>query len=184
MIPEEEFDFKNPAILRKKAEEKLIKKQLEKFTPTDEADLKKMLHELHVHQIELEMQNEELHLAYDTIEATLKKHTMLYDMAPVGFFVLNENSIIVDLNFTGAELLEEPRFSLIESNFRLFLSEGSLHEFNRFFEQLYISTTKEFCHVKLGYGEKLERAVYIEGLMTEDHRQCLVSVVDISRFCE
>jgi hypothetical protein len=184
MISEEEFDFKDPAILRKKAEEKLVKNQIEKNPPTEEGDIKKLLHELHVHQIELEMQNEELHLAYDTVEATLKKHTMLYDMAPVGFFILKENSGIMDLNFTGAEMLGEPRFSLIESNFRLFLSQDSLMVFNRFFDRMYTSNSKEFCHVKLGYEQKLVRPVYIEGFVTEDDKKCLLSVVDISRFSE
>jgi PAS domain-containing protein len=182
MIPEEEFDFKDPATLRKKAEQELIKKQLKKNPPTEEADIKKLLHELNVHQIELEMQNEELHLAYDTIEATLKKHTMLYDMAPIGFFVLNENSGIMDLNFTGAEMLGEPRFSLLESNFRLFLSQDSLAEFNRFFDELYASDSKESCHIKLGYDQKLERSVYVEGMFADENKQCLLSVVDLSRF--
>lgn len=184
MIPDEEFDFKDPAILRKKAEEKLVKNQIEKNPPTEEADIKKLLHELHVHQIELEMQNEELHLAYETVEETLKKHTMLYDMAPIGFFILKENSAIVDLNFTGAEMLGEPRFSLIESNFRLFLSQDSLMVFNQFFDRMYTSNSKESCHVRLGYEQKLVLPVYIEGFVTEDDKKCLLSVVDVSRFSE
>jgi PAS domain-containing protein len=178
MIPEDESDFKDPAILRKKAEEK----RLENNPPSEEADIKKLLHELHVHQIELEMQNEELHVAYDTIEATLRKYTMLYDMASVGFFILNENSIIMDLNFTGIEMLGEPRFSLLESNFRLFLSQDCLAEFNSFFDQLYTSYSKESCNIKLGFDKKLERSVYIEGMFADEGKYSLLSVVDISRF--
>ncbi|REG92891.1 hypothetical protein [Algoriphagus antarcticus] len=181
MIPEDEFDFKDPGTLRKKAEEKLIKNQKIKSAPTEEADVKKLLHELHVHQIELEMQNEELHLAYDSVEATLKKLTMLYDLAPIGFFILNENSGIVELNFTGAEMLGEPRFSLVDSNFRLFLSQDSLEMFNRFFDLLYTSNSKESCHIRLGYDQELVRSVYVEGVVDDD-KKCLLSVVDISRF--
>jgi hypothetical protein len=70
-------------ILRLKAEEKL-KKNEKTGKPVIEADVKKLLHELQVHQIELEMQNEELREANETAETALKKYTILYDFAPVG----------------------------------------------------------------------------------------------------
>lgn len=80
---DEELDFTNPKMLRKLAEEKLKTKQSKVDKANKEADVKKLLHELQVHQIELEMQNEELHQAYDTAETALKKYTMLYDLAPM-----------------------------------------------------------------------------------------------------
>lgn len=182
MIPQDEFEFNDPGLLRKKAEEKLIQEQLNQTIPTDEADIKKLLHELQVHQIELEMQNEELELAYETSEATMKKLTMLYDLAPVGFFILSEDSRITELNFTAAEMLEEPRFSLIGSNFRMFLSQDSLVEFNSFFERLHSSKSKESCHLNLGYDQIEVRPIYIEGLVTGDDNTCFMSVIDVQRF--
>ncbi|MBN3519330.1 hypothetical protein JYB62_04890 [Algoriphagus lutimaris] len=184
MIPHGEFEFNDPGLLRKKAEEKLIQKQVDKNSPTGEADIKKLLHELQVHQIELEMQNEELELAYEITENTRKRLTMLYDLAPIGFFTLNENGGITELNFTGAEMLGEPRFSLIGSNFRLFLAQDSLVEFNNFFEQLHLSKSKESCHLNLGYDQKEVRSIYIEGIFTEEYKTSLFSVVDILRFSE
>ena len=70
-----------------------------------ESDFKKLLHELQVHQIELEMQNEELIKANETAETALRKYTMLYDFAPMGYFTLEEDGTICDLNFTAAEML-------------------------------------------------------------------------------
>jgi PAS domain-containing protein len=62
------------------------------------------------------MQNEELRQAYETTEAALKKYTMLFDLAPVGYFSLDKDGTICELNFTGADILGERRFSLIDSN--------------------------------------------------------------------
>lgn len=169
-------------LLRKKAEEQLKEKQNKVSDPEIENDVKRLLHELQVHQIELEMQNEELRLANETTEAALKKYTMLYDLAPLGYFTLDHNCRICELNFTGAEMLGERRFSLINNNFKLFISEDSKTEFNNFFANLYSSHSKESCQVTLDYDNNPSRFVFMEGIVTGDFRECLLSVVDISSF--
>jgi len=168
-------------ILRLKAEEKL--KAVKKTTKqVIEADVKKLVHELQVHQIELEMQNEELREANETAEAALKKYTMLYDFAPMGYFTVEKDGSISELNFTGAELLGEKRFSLLNSNFKLFVTESSRAEFDRFFSKVFKSNAKESCEVMLGYDGKPLCSVYIEGVVVGDDRQCLLSVVNTSAF--
>jgi len=178
----EEIDFTDAKMLRKKAEEKLKVKQNKGGSPLLEEDVKKLMHELQVHQIELEMQNEELLQAYETAETALKKYTMLYDFSPMGYFTLDRNGIICDLNFSGAEMLGERRFTLINSNFRQFVSEDSLPVFNKFFTKVYTSDAKESCDLLLGYNKKSLCFVYMEGIVTGDDRRCLLSVVDITNF--
>ena len=178
----EEQNFMDPKMLRKKAEEQLRKKQREVNMPVMETDMKKLLHELQIHQIELEMQNEELHQANETAETALKKYTILYDFAPMGYFTLESDGSICDLNFTGAEMLGDKRFSLVNSNFKLFISADSQAVFNDFFSKIYTSNTKESCKVNLGYDNNPLRKVYMEGIVTGDERKCLISVVDISSF--
>jgi len=178
----EEQNFMDPKMLRKKAEEQLRKKQREVNMPVMETDMKKLLHELQIHQIELEMQNEELHQANETAETALKKYTILYDFAPMGYFTLESDGSICDLNFTGAEMLGDKRFSLVNSNFKLFISADSQAVFNDFFSKIYTSNTKESCKVNLGYDNNPLRKVYMEGIVTGDERKCLLSVVDISSF--
>ncbi|MCX6305944.1 MAG: PAS domain-containing protein [Bacteroidetes bacterium] len=175
-------DYTDPRKLRMKAEEQLEKKQKATEKPVVESDAKKLLHELQVHQIELEMQNEELRQAYETAEAALKKYTMLYDFAPMGYFTLDGDGSICDLNFTAAEMLGDKRFALVNSNFKLFVAEESKPLFNKFFSKVYAGNAKESCEVMLGYDNNPLCLVYMEGIVTGDDRKCLLSVVDISGF--
>ena len=176
-----EINLTDAQMLRIKAEEQLKEKKNKAPRPLD-TDLKKLLHELQVHQIELEMQNEELRLANETAETALKKYTILYDFAPMGYFTLESDGSICDLNFTGAEMLGDKRFSLVNSNFKLFISKDSQSEFNDFFSKVYASHAKESCKVNLGYDNKPLCRVYMEGIVTGDEQKCLLSVIDISGF--
>ena len=169
-------------LLRLKAEEKLKEQQKKAGRKILESDTKKLLHELQVHQIELEMQNEELQEANETAEKALKKYTMLYDFAPMGYFTLDSDGSISELNFTGADLLGDKRFTLVNSNFKLFISKESQQAFNDFFSRIYSGNSKESCEVMLAYDNHPLCLVYMEGIVTGDDRQCLLSVVDISGF--
>lgn len=178
----EEQDFTDARTLRIKAEEKLKEKQKKAEQLDLETDAKKLLHELQVHQIELEMQNEELRMAYDTAETALKKYTMLYDLAPLGYLTLDSNGTVVELNFTAADMLGERRFGLVGSNFKLYISDGSKVEFNNFLNNVFTSGNKESCEVMLGYDNNPLGHVYMEGIISGDDQKCLLSVVDISKF--
>jgi len=178
----DEMDLTDAKLLREKAEKQLNEKQTKENSALMETDVNKLLHELQVQQIELEMQNEELRQSYDIAETALKKYTMLFDLSPMGYFSLDAEGAICDLNFTGADMLGERRFSLINSNFKLFISEDSKPVFNNFFRKVYTSNAKESCEVLLGYDDKPLCRVYMEGVVTEDEQKCLISVVDLSKF--
>jgi len=178
----EELDFTDARKLRLKAEELLKENQKKSDNPVQEIEVKKLLHELQVHQIELEMQNDELRNAYEMAETALKKYTMLYDFAPTGYFTLDHDARISELNFTGAEMLGDRRFSLINSNFKLFVSEESKPVFNQFFSNVYSSYAKESCELILGYDSNPLCTIYVEGIVTGDFKECLLSAVDISAF--
>jgi PAS domain-containing protein len=178
----QEPDFTNPRELRRQAE-KILQEKKEKalIEGEKEIDAKKLLHELQVHQIELEMQNEELRKAYETAEAALKKYTLVFDQAPVGFVTLESDGSIIDLNFTAAEMLGDRRYSLIDSNFKLYISEESKSTFGDFFERVYTSHEKESCKVTLGYDNEALCQVYIEGIVIENDSKCLLSMVNVSQ---
>ena len=178
----EKRNFTNDQMLRRNAEELLKKKQGKMDKVFIETDAIKLLHELQVHQIELEMQNEELIQANETAETALRKYTMLYDFAPMGYFTLDPEGNINELNFTGAELLGDKRFSLVNSNFRIYLTEDSRPIFENFFSKVHSNKAKESCEVKLGYDGNPISTVYMEGIVTGDDKNCLLSVVDITGF--
>jgi PAS domain-containing protein len=182
IMNKEKRNFTNDQVLRRNAEELLKKKQVKPDTAPVETDSVKLLHELQVHQIELEMQNEELIEANETAETALKKYTMLYDFAPMGYFTLDPDANICELNFTGAEMLGDKRFTLVNSNFKLYVNENSRPVFDTFFSKVYSNNGKESCEVKLGYDGAPQCIVYMEGVVTGDDRNCLLSVVDISGF--
>ncbi len=170
--------FSDAQILRMNAEEKLKERQKKLDTAKWEIDMKRLVHELQVHQIELEMQNQELLMAYQTAETALKKYTMLYDFAPMGYFTLDSEGTIIDLNFTGAEILGDKRISLVNSNFKLFVADDSKPAFIDFLDKVYSGNAKESCNVILGYDTRPLCPVYMEGVVTGDDRKCLLSVVE------
>ena len=177
----EEMDYTDAKLLRLKAEEQLKKKDDGVEDVVAKIDSEKLLHELQVHQIELEMLNEELRLAYVTAETALKKYTMLYDLAPMGYFTLDNNANINELNFTGADMLGEKRFSLINSNLKLFINNDYLPVFNDFFRKVYSRHGKESCKVMLESDKGSTCKVYMEGIVSGEDQKCLLSVIDISK---
>lgn len=181
-MSDEEQNFTDAQLLRSNAEKRLEAKPENMEDPLTEVDAKRLLHELSVHQIELEMQNEELRRANETAETALRKYTMLYDFSPLGYFTLNSDGIIGDLNFTGAEILGERRFSLMGMNFKLFVAKDSGVEFSNFLDKVYEGFSKQSCEVKLEHYNSSLRSVYMEGIVTGEERNCLLSVVDISNF--
>ena len=107
----------NAAALRRRAEARLRKRATDTAWPRTDADAKRLLHELQVHQVELETQNAELSRARAEAEASAEKFSDLYDFAPLGYVMLSDCSTIRELNFTAARLLGDDRAKLVGTPF-------------------------------------------------------------------
>ena len=178
--------------LRQKAEEHLKVNKSSKTSASDfsteltelgffkgtesETDPMRLLHELEVHQIELEMQNEELKLAVEKAATA----TALYDFAPAGYFTLNREGIICQMNLSGANLLGKARSNLINSNFNQFLTTDFLPVFNDFFRKVFEINEKQICELRLSLHGTPTYFVHVEGIISDVATNCLLTAVDIT----
>ncbi len=170
----------DPDDLRAEAENRL--RVQEKPRPfLTEGDARRLLHELEVHQIELEMQNEELREARAEIEAGLDRYADLYDFAPVGYFTLSPEGKILQLNLAGARLLGTERARLMDARFGSFVSEGEPSTFEAFLAKALASRGGwEACEVafaKEGYPLLFAQ---IEGSASSDRQECRIAVMNIT----
>ena len=108
--------------LRQSAEEQLQSDVALHVQPHSPLEVKKLLHELRVHQIELEMQNEELCLCLEELESSRLRYFNLYDLAPVGYLTVCANGLIREANLTSAAMLGIARNDLIRKLFSQFVS--------------------------------------------------------------
>jgi PAS domain S-box-containing protein len=114
-----------------------------------EADTARINHELEVHQIELEMQNAELQEASDKVETLLETYTDLYDFAPVGYFSVDEQGIILEVNLTGAALLGIERSLLVNRRLQGFVDPPSRRDLPAFLKKIFASAGKHICEIPL-----------------------------------
>ena len=167
-------------ILRQKAEELLKKKSAGTASPFSEVESIRLIHELQVHQIELELQHDELRLTRAEAEAVKDKYIRLYDFAPSGYFTLSVKGEIIELNISGARMLGKDRQHLKNNLFGFFVSEETKPIFNRFLEKAFQSSAKESCDVTLLQDGNLPMYGNLTGIVYENGEQCLVTMVDIT----
>ncbi len=117
--------FIRPAVLRSRAEKQLAARQAW-VVPDSEVDQLKLIHELQVHQIELEMQNEMLSEAFSHVNSLRAKYQDLYEFAPVGYFTLSTEGKILELNGRAALLLGQGPRALVGRMLREFFSDTSV----------------------------------------------------------
>lgn len=166
----------SPAALRSRAEKIVGKPE----SPTADADAQRMLHELDVYQIELELQNAELRAARDESEALLEKYTELYDFALVGYFTLAADGNIRLANLTGSTMVGVGRSNLIDHSFTMVVAHGQRAEFRDFLKRVFARETKVSGEFELTDTKQGARIVSIKAKRSPDGLECSAMVMDIT----
>jgi PAS domain S-box-containing protein len=167
------------AELRRQAEERLRAKT-ELRPPRTGEETQRLVHELEVHQIELEMQNAELRQARNEAEKALENYSDLYDFAPVGYFILDRDEVILAANLTGASLLGIERARLIGRRFGPFVTGEARSAFTAFLGKVFANRDKEACEVAIKRDGKRPLHLQIEAVASASAEECRIAVIDIS----
>lgn len=169
--------------LRKKAEGRL-RKAGSAGKPLPKDNVLDLIHELEVHQVELEMQNEELRRSQSELEQSRKKYFDLYDLAPVGYVSLDRDTRIQEINLTGADLLGASRGQLKGRRFALLVDPGQFPDFQRFCRQIFETGRREDMVLRLSPAIKPGATVLLSGVAIQDAqgdlKSCQIAVTDIS----
>ncbi|MFZ7125627.1 MAG: LuxR C-terminal-related transcriptional regulator [Desulfobacterales bacterium] len=168
------------AELRRRAEKRL-RDGLAKGAPgmTGE-DVQRLVHELQVHKIELEMQNEELSRSQVELQAWLDRYTDLYDFSPVSYLTLGRDGTIRQVNLTGARLLGLERARLSGRRFGVFVAEKDRAGFQDFLENVFAGERTESCEIALSKGTEKTLSVLVTATVTQDGQECRIVLQDIT----
>ncbi|MFH1809432.1 MAG: ATP-binding protein [Pseudomonadota bacterium] len=142
-----------------------------------------LLHELRVHQIELELQNEELRQAQVELEASRARYFDLFDLAPVGYLSLSDTGTILEANLTAAGLLGVARGELVHRMTTHFVLPADQDIFYRYRKALFDSGDPQVCELRLlrrdgePFWARLDATLVQD---TEGGPRCRVAFADIS----
>jgi len=135
--------------LRRMAEQRLQEQKTQQPLPGIEQDTERLLHELQVHQIELEMQNETLRQVQLTLEESRDRYVDLYEFAPVGYLTLTDAGLIAEVNLTCADLLRKDRRALLQRLFTGFVAPKDTERWHRHFLHALRHGEKQTCEIDL-----------------------------------
>lgn len=169
--------------LRRQAEERLRTTRRDIATMPGK-DVQQLVHELQVHQIELEMQNEELRRAQVELEVARDRYVDLYDFSPAGHITLDAHGKIVEANLRAGTLLGVNRKELIRQSLAHFIAAEDEGTFHRHCQEILKTGTRQTCEVHLRGGTGVSRWVHFESLAIHDEPGRIThwrtSILDIS----
>jgi PAS domain S-box-containing protein len=169
--------------LRKRAEEIVGKISEERVGEVSPAEIRSLIHELNVHQIELEMQNEELRRAQVELAKARDEFSDLFDTAPVGYFTLDKQGVILRANPAAVALLGKDRRQLTKHPFSVFVTKDDQSIFFSHIKNVFTRGFKQACELRLVRSGGWFHA-QLESVPVRDSQgqaiQCQTVVLDIT----
>ena len=169
-----------PDDLRKSAEDR---RQLTLSSAVNlPTDTNRLVHELEVHQIELELQNEALAKAYAEADAARESYAKLYDFSPIAFITVNARSAICQINLSGAIFLGIKRAESRQHRFGAWVAPESVAVFNQFLERVLRERSRQGCEITLSATAQRPAAIItIDAVSDENGKECRMVVVDVTK---
>lgn len=143
-----------------------------------------VVHELEVHQIELELQNDELRQAQARLEASLERYQELFDLAPVGYATLHANGVIIKANLTASTLFGVNRLQLNKARLHDYVTSDYRDILHRHLRRVFTGAGHETCELELVRGKdarffaRLESTV--QNMSETQEPECLTAITDIT----
>lgn len=141
----------------------------------------RLLHELQVHQIELETQNKELRRAEGEANVALEKYADLYNFAPIGYLTLRENGLIRSVNILGARLLGREAARLIGRNLQMFVAEEHASEVQAFLQRAFSGQANAACELVFVRDDRSTRTARISAVAPASGDDCRMVLVDVTK---
>ena len=158
--------------LRRQAEELLLATRRD-VAAMPVKDVQQLVHELQVHQIELEMQNDELRRAQMELEVARDRYVDLYDFSPAGHLTLDRDGTIAEANLRAGTLLGIDRKELIGHSFAHFVASDDQDIFHRHCQEVLKTGTRQSCEVHLRNKAGASCCVYLESLAVHEEPGCI-----------
>ncbi len=168
--------------LRQRAETLLRAKPADMPTmPTE--DVQALVHELNVHQIELEIQNEELRQSQLELAHARDRYSDLYDFAPVGYLTLDKDGRILEANLSAATFLGIERKSLLGASLSNWIDRDFQDAFFSYRREVFADNARQICEVNMHKSDGTPRAVRLESIAqdTGHQRQCRTALIDVTK---
>jgi PAS domain S-box-containing protein len=169
--------------LRQQAETRL-QRQSAHLDITAPKEAERLLQELRVHQIELEMQNEELHRTQVELEASRARYFDLYDLAPVGYVTISDKGLILEANLTAATLLKVARGTLVRQPLGRFILPEDQNVYYRHCKQLFETGSSQVCELRMRRVDAAPFWARLEATAAQDADGAPLCRVVVSDFSE
>ncbi|MBT3880631.1 MAG: response regulator [Candidatus Scalindua sp.] len=170
--------------LRKKAVKKL-KPETVDISRLSEVDVRKLAHELQVHQIELDMQNEELRKSQQELENSKDRYSRLYDFAPVGYLAVSEKGIVLEANLTSSQMLGIERKDLIGKPLGLYIMKEDQDLYYKQRTMVCKTKSRGVCELRMVRKDGTQFFVQLECESVPDKREdaarCMTIMSDITK---
>lgn len=168
--------------LRSLDEEKIIGEDFNRTENLSLTEMSDVYQDLRVHQVELEMQNEELQRITVELEKTKARYFDLYDMAPEGYIVISENGLIIEANLTAMNMLGVERSKLLKQRFGqfIFAQDEDLYYLHR--KKVFTSQKQEECEIRVlrHNGTTFWARLVAIAKLEEGEPTCLLIISDIT----